>query len=332
MLEIKNLVPQDTQPLEAVEVCLVGLDIGGTKSHVAVADARSGRIVTETLLRTDAYDGHELHMALSDAVETILPASGAVAGVGIGIAGAVDARAPGLELAPNLSGLDVTSMTSELTSRWNVPVVVENDVNAAAVGERAVGGAQGVDDFVFIAVGTGIGMGTFSGGRLIRGARNAAGEIGYLSVGVDPFDPAYRTRGPLEDVVSGPGIAAAYARLGNVTVTTQEVFDRQRDDIHAAAVLDTFSRSLALAIASVRAILDPSLVVLGGGVGSRQDVLGWLRPWLDRLDCADLAVRTSRLGPTATVHGALELARTVANRGTYADLIRSNPLRKDGTP
>lgn len=309
---------------------LVGIDVGGTKTHVAVADA-GGAVLVDHLLANDARRGAALVDDVVTSIADLLPTGALVGAFGIGVAGAVDGRAGTIDLAPNLDGLDIASFTVALQDRWHAPVAVDNDVNAAALGERAFGHAVGVDDFVFVAVGTGIGMGVVSGGRLLRGTRQAAGEIGYLPIGADPYDPAHHVHGPLEEVVSGPAIAASYRRRAGEAITSHEVFARLGVDPTADGVLDTVTEHLALALVSVRAVLDPELVVLGGGVGSRPEVRERLTPWLDRLGAADLSVRTSQLGAAATVRGAVELAR-MASPDAALHRTHPTPSHRDGTP
>jgi predicted NBD/HSP70 family sugar kinase len=269
-------------------------------------------------------------------VRRALPTGASVLGFGIGIAGAVGDDGTVIDLAPNLGGLDIVRLTSDLRAVASAPVTIDNDVNAAALGEAAHGHAAGVRDFAFIAIGTGIGMGAVSGGRLLRGSRNAAGEIGYAPIGADPYDPAHHERGSLEEIVSGPGIAAAYRERTGVDTSTRELFDRVAEDPIAAAVIDRAAEYLALAIATVRSVLDPALVVLGGGVGSRPEMLARVAPWLDRLGAADLSVRTSHLGHTATVRGAVELARTAPNPAAAPvaapQRTTTTSSHRDGTP
>lgn len=313
----------------------VGIDLGGTKTHVVVAD-EAGESHRERIVENEGRGGAALTDHVVAAVRRTLPNGASVRGFGIGIAGAVGDDGTVIDLAPNLGGLDIVALTSELRDVASAPVTIDNDVNAAALGEAAHGHAAGVRDFAFIAIGTGIGMGAVSGGRLLRGTRNAAGEIGYAPIGADPYDPAHHERGPLEEIVSGPGIAAAYRERTGVRRGTRELFDRVAEDPIAEAVIDRAAEHLALAIATVRAVLDPALVVLGGGVGSRPEMLARVAPWLDRLGAADLSVRTSRLGHTATVRGAVELARSAPNPATVpvaaSQRTTLTSSHRDGTP
>jgi predicted NBD/HSP70 family sugar kinase len=221
-----------------------------------------------------------------------------------------------LGLSPNLAGLASVSLRDELASRLGHPVVLDNDVTAAAVGERSVGSARGCDDFVFIAVGTGIGMGIVSGGRLLRGAHGAAGEIGYLPLGTDPFDTANQHRGALEEAAAGEKVAARFRAATGTSISPREVFDLAARGVpEALTVVAEHARYLALAITAITAVLDPALVVLGGGVGSRPELLGPVRASLAELGKAPVEVRTTALGNRASVLGALNLALSAAGLG-----------------
>jgi glucokinase len=218
-----------------------------------------------------------------------------------------------LGLSPNVDGLGAVSLRDELVYRLGHPVVLDNDVTAAAVGERWAGSARGCDDFVFVAVGTGIGMGIVSAGHVLRGAHGAAGEIGYLPLGTDPFDPINQHRGALEEAVAGEKIAARFHAATGTVISTRDVFDLAAQGVPAAVtVIADHGRYLALAISAVTSVLDPALVVLGGGVGSRPELLDPVRAALAELGKAPVEVRTTALGSRASVVGALNLALSAA--------------------
>jgi predicted NBD/HSP70 family sugar kinase len=197
-------------------------------------------------------------------------------------------------LIAGAAGLSGAPLRRLLEDALGVPVAIDNDVNLAALAESR---ARGVTDLAFIAVGTGVGMGIISGGRLIHGAHGAAGELGQLPVGdhvVAPFDEL----GPLEAIAGGAGLAA---RAG--TATAHEVFDAGDP-----ALLADQARVLADAIRAVQALLDPELIVLGGGIGCRADVAGRVHDALAAHGTPPPRVERSRLGEDAGLLGALALA------------------------
>jgi predicted NBD/HSP70 family sugar kinase len=153
--------------------------------------------------------------------------------------------------------------------------VVENDANLAAVGEMTAGAAQGVDVFVCITVGTGIGMGIVVDGQLFRGAHGAAGEVGYLPYGWPPEDSEPPEQGMLETAVSGHSVVQKAHRRGLVDAkSAKEVFELARQgDAKALEAVNEEARQLGLVVGAVAAVIDPELVVLGGGIGSNTDLL-----------------------------------------------------------
>lgn len=295
---------------------VLGVDLGGTKVRAAIADA-SGAVLAEMTAATDARGGRNVVEQIAVLAGSLRNTAGAAAdqirATAVGSPGVPDQHSGTLALAPNVDGLAAVSLRDELAERLGHPVVLDNDVTAAAIGERQAGHARGCDDFVFIAVGTGIGMGIVSGGRLIRGAGGAAGEIGYLPLGADPFDPVNQRRGALEEATAGETVAERYRAATGRRASTREVFDLAAGgDAVAASVVAEHGRLLALAITAVTAVLDPALVVLGGGVGSRPELLAPVRSCLAELGKQPVEVRTTALGNRASVVGALTLALRAA--------------------
>jgi predicted NBD/HSP70 family sugar kinase len=289
---------------------VVGIDVGGTKIRAGLADA-GGRIVADVVAPTHPHGSTSLVEQLVEVIGELVRAHGIrhadVVATGLGGAGVPNDTA-GFDLAPNL-GATEHGLAEELEAALGHPVLLENDVNVAAVGELHEGVGREADDFVFVAVGTGIGMGVVVGGALVRGATGAAGEIGYLPVGADPFDVAHHRRGSLEERVAGHTLAERYERSTGQTITTRDVFDRVAlGDRHAIDAVDDEARYLALALVSVNAVLDPDIFVLGGGIGSRPELLAPLRSWLARLGSPALDIRFSELGHRAPVIGAARLA------------------------
>ncbi len=204
-----------------------------------------------------------------------------------------------------------------IRERFDLPVLVENNVNLAAVGEKWFGLARGVSTMVFIAIGAGIGMGIIIDDEVVRGAHGAAGEIGYLPLAGDPFDPRHRLHGGLEDEIGAAGIVAVFneRRGGNdpELSSVQEVFDLAvAGNPTAQSVVDHVASRLGTAIATVCAILDPALVVLGGGIGSSPLLLGPVRGAAAALVPITARIETSQLGERAALQGAIAVALQAA--------------------
>ncbi|GAA3277628.1 ROK family protein [Dactylosporangium vinaceum] len=232
-----------------------------------------------------------------------------------GTPGIHDKATGALHLAPNLPGWDRRGSVERLAGIAGSTYVVENDVDLAAVGEATYGLGRGVRHFVYVSIGTGTGMGIIIDGRLYRGFRGAAGEIGYLPIGEgDPLleQPAARPRGMFESVASADGIVGVARRLGLPgAVTAKDVFDAARAGEETARL--AVSREVdhvSHALAGITAVLDPELVVLGGGVGSQLGDL-FTSPLTERLRTL-VALRPPRievstLGPDAVLLGALAI-------------------------
>lgn len=216
----------------------------------------------------------------------------------------------------------------ELRSAFGSALTIENDVDAAALAERAHGHGRDVDDFAFVHIGTGIGMGLVIGGRLHRGRHGAAGEIAFLPLGGDAEsgrgsgagedlnpDPAEeRRRGSLETAAAAAGIVRSAWRAGmKDAVSAQEVFAAGAEgDPRARAVIAAEARLVANAICCVIAVADPSLVVLGGGIGRAHGFVTSVTEELARIAPVMPDVRVSALGTDAVVDGCLAEGTSLA--------------------
>jgi predicted NBD/HSP70 family sugar kinase len=297
---------------------VIGVDLGGTKVLAAISDL-DGTILAERSASTDGAGREVLveqlrGLAHGLAEDAEVPWK-AVRSLSIGVPGTVDPGTGQVMLAPNIAGLNGISLGDELGSEERGPeLLIENDVNFAALGERWQGWAKEAEHFAFIAIGTGIAAGLVGDGRLYRGFRGAAGEIGFLPFGGDPFDPAVRLRGALEGAVAGPGIVAEVERrlaAGEASelragCTAAEVFAAAgRGDCLAGAAVDREARLVAMAIASVASVVAPEIVILGGGIGADRELLEPVRRYAGELTPKPLRIERSALGPRAALIGAL---------------------------
>jgi predicted NBD/HSP70 family sugar kinase len=219
-----------------------------------------------------------------------------------------------------------------IRDRFDLPVLVENNVNLAAVGEKWFGLARGVSTMVFISIGAGVGMGIIIGDKLVRGAHGAAGEIGYLPLVGDPYDPRHRRHGGLEDEVGAAGIVAAYnerrrpddAELASV----HEVFGlAETGNAAARSVVDHVASRLGAAVATVCAMLDPELVVLGGGIGGSPLLLRPVRGSAAALVPITARIETSLLSENAALQGAIAVALHAA-RASLLPHVTERPVRR----
>src|SRR5215469_11482969 len=193
---------------------VVGADIGGSNVRVAAADLFGESICD--LKRPTAKDGSravgvQIVEMISEVIDQAAAVHGPPLALGISSPGIVDQSSGRVtSLAYNVvpeGGFDPLEVIRE---RFDLPVIIENNVNLAAVGEKWFGLARGVSTMVFISIGAGIGMGIIIDDELVRGAHGAAGEICYLPSAGDPFDPRHRLHGGLEDEIGGAGIVATF--------------------------------------------------------------------------------------------------------------------------
>ena len=269
---------------------VLGVDLGATNLRVALGDA-AGAVVARAAEPVPATG--EALAARVAAIARELAGGERIAAAGVGVPGIPDGDGFA-GLIAGAAGLNGAPLRRLLEDALGVPVASDNDVNLAALAESR---ARGVTDLAFIAVGTGVGMGIVSDGRLIRGAHGAAGELGQLPVGDHVVAP-FGELGPLEAIAGGAGLAArAHA------ASARAVFDAG-----PGALLDDQATVLASAIRAVHALLDPELIVLGGGIGCRADVAERVQAALAAHGTPPPHVERSRLGEDAGLLGALALA------------------------
>lgn len=313
------------------EVCsdravVFGADVGGTKIQAALADMH-GIILTELVEPTDARGGEHViaqvaRMSIELAERASLPMARVVVGT-VGIPGAYDPRSKQLFMVPNIAGLEGSHLVDRLGALVGFDIHVDNDVNMAAKGEQWLGEGRDVDNFVFIALGTGIGMGIINERRVLRGSRGAAGEISTLPIGASAFDGRTLRAGALETMVGSGAIRGRYEGSGGEAgLTVRQIIDRIDDgDPIAITTLDEIARTLAEAILAVSAVVDPERVVLGGSIGARAELLARVRHFLPLCMTMPPACTISQLGSRAGLYGA------VANS---VDLLRERLFETPG--
>ena len=271
---------------------VVGIDLGGANIFGAVSDL-DGNILHEVSAEQHDTGGEESYRRLVELIEELLtsPAlSGReMRGIGVGAPGVTLHQQGIVTWAPSLNWREFP-LKARLTEHFGLPVIVDNDVNLAALGELWFGLEQPVQNLVLITIGTGIGAGIIIDGALYRGAREAAGEIGYFLPGQEHLGKRYENFGAFESLASGTGVVER-ARRALASQRNPDELDRlSAEDVFAAArrgerwargIVDETVDYLAIAVAGVSALLDPDLIVLGG-VSSFADLL--IGPVLQRIE------------------------------------------------
>lgn len=312
---------------------VVGIDLGASHLHFALADF-CGEIQSDADQRVRPEDGPRKMIAqIKEGIRRLAghrAEHGRFQGLAIGVPSPVDPRTGLVAFANNLPGWKNIDLRRELTRAFRIPVRIENDANAAAIGEHWRGVAQGAESFVFIALGTGIGSGVFVDGRLDRGRTGNAGELFRMNVEWPRWHEDFGDTGYFESYVSGMGIAAAGRGLltapgparqptGGLAAERDARFvfkSFHRGDPQARAVLEKIFTILGVGIANIVAVLDPDLIVLGGGVrkGAPQFMLSIVENVVRRIHPDPPPIRLSALEDKAQTFGAIFSALTVAHQ------------------
>jgi len=304
---------------------VVGIDIGRSWVRVAAADL-SGEIVARRDERNRARSATALVETVGALTHDVVAGGGLtwkqVAHGVVGGPGVFDPESGRLRHAPNLPGWSRPGLADALRKALVPTLELDNDANLAAIGERTYGSGRGVANFVYVFVGTGVGMGIIIGGSLYRGSRGAAGEVAYAPLPADDArralaeaDRSARLRGILEEAASADAIVRTAKALGmKGRLSAKRIFSEARGgDPLAVATVEAEAERLALVVGTVAAILDPELVVLGGGVGGNIDLLRPpLERQLERLTPLDVPIAGGELGQDAIVLGAIATALRTA--------------------
>ncbi len=311
---------------------VLALDVGRSVVRAAIADV-TGEIVGQRDDRARSRSAGTLITQLGDVARAVADDAGVrwrqVTFVCVGSPGVLQPGARHLRLAHNLPGWEGDGVLEALRANLGPHVLFENDVNLATLGEQRLGLGKAVSNFVYLHVGTGVGMGLVLNGELYRGAGGAAGEVGYVPIAVrNPHERTSRRRGALESAVGARAVVEQARRLGvGGAPDAKAVFDRARaGDRQARRVVDAVAERIALAIAAVAPVVDPELVILGGAIGRQGDLLldaverelGSLSPFRPRIE-------VSALGEDGELHGAIALALQSAQDLLFDRIRRSAP-------
>jgi len=308
--------PRSLLEFNASASAVVGIDLGGTKMFGTVADL--GGNVQEEVYVSWGEDGSndnlkQLYHLIDRLLAAPRPAGQRIRGIGVGAPGITHYEEGIVSWAPSLKWRDLP-LKRILTERYGLPVFVENDVNLAALGEYGFGAAKGAASLVCLAIGTGIGAGIVIDRKIYRGHKQSAGEIGYLPPDVSFLGRHYTGFGALESIASGSGVARRARKLLQELelpcqddLSSEDVFNAARlGNGWATQVVAETVDYLSFAVAAISALIDPEVIVLGGGVARSADLL--IPPMLKRLEGVVPSLPRliqSTLGFRAAVMGAI---------------------------
>lgn len=301
---------------------MAAVDLGGTKLRVAIVDLAGG-VKAEVVLPTNPLGG----MAVAVQIGALVRHAAETAGVDLKRVRQTVVGCPGVphqvtgrvHFAPNIPGIDGFDFRAAVSDAVGTPVMLENDVNLAVLGEQWLGAGQGIDHLAFIALGTGIGAGIIANGALLRGATGAAGELGYLPFGADPFEAESLRVGAFERVTATHGIRTSYQAASGQVLDVPAIFAAaETGDIAARDVLAGVARQMARAIATLGAVMSPELVILGGSIGSRAELIEATKAELARCFPFPVRIEASRLGNHAALSGAVAVGLTELHTALFA--------------
>ena len=310
---------------DAAYVC--GVDLGGTKVRTALIDL-SCRVISELTEETDPRGGADVARQIGDLCRRVAEKAGVdwarVMFAAVGVPGVPDRNNGSVRMAPNIKGIGDFNFVSTLEGELGFGVQVENDVNLAAIGEHWSGCASDVDNMAFVSLGTGIGAGIVVGGQIVHGAMGAAGELGFLPFGADPFDPSSLAAGAFERQAGSFGMISRYAELAGTQVDVRRLFQlADAGDVHANTVLEETARLVARLIATVGAVVDPAMVVMGGSIGHRTELLDRVEVALAACFPNPIAIRRSQLGEHAALVGGAAVGLAHLHQSIFAAGLES---------
>ena len=319
--------PEHGRPAAAYEADptaghVLGVDVGREKLRALVADLAGTPLGPPLEVRNRARTAD----ALVDQVEAVVAQATEQAGIGaadvthtvIGSPGVLDPGRGRIRYAPNLPGWQRPGLAETLADRLGAALSIDNDANLAALGEHAYGAARGLENFVYLHIGTGVGLGLVLGARLYRG-RGAAGEIGFLPLG--DRRSMHARRGMLEESIAADAIVRRAQEEGMTgRLTAEKVFTAARQgDEQALRTVHVVGGHIGSLVAGVLAFLDPELIVFGGGIGQNLDLLeAPVTEALAAITPLRPQLSASTLGGEAVLRGAIATGVTAAREAVFA--------------
>ena len=296
---------------------ILGFDLGGAKMYGAISNF-GGKILGQANINQHGITSEDSFSLLIGLIEKLLASpqleGKRVRGIGVGAPGVTLNHEGIVKWAYTLHWKDFP-LKARLSEKFDLPIIVDNDVNLAALGELWFGAGQGVQNMVLIAIGTGIGSGVIIDGVLYRGAHESSGEIGHMITGKEYLENSYTDFGVLETMASGTAmvalaksaLASQQTSFATGNLMPENVFEAAHNqEAWALGIIENVTDHLAIAVANMAVSFDPELIVLGGGVTKSADQL--VPPILKKINSTIPALPklvVSQLGLQATVMGVI---------------------------
>lgn len=307
------------------EATVLGIDLGGTKIAFAVFTSK-GDIVSKQTRAIENRTGKEVGALIVEEIKRVTPADNSIQSIGIAVPGIYHQK-HGTVWAPNIKGWDDYPLLDEVEAATSLPVTIDSDRAAYILGESWYGNARGCQHAIYLAVGTGIGAGILIDGKVLRGANDIAGAIGWLAL-KPPFEEKYVSCGCFEYHASGEGIAKVarevLAQRTNYSgqlrmkaaeaLTAYDLFKAYKEeDELATEVFDTCIQFWGMTVANLVSLFNPEKIILGGGIfGPAVQFLGAIREeakkWAQPISIKQVGIEPSALGTDAGLYGAGLLA------------------------
>ncbi|NQU16877.1 MAG: ROK family protein [Candidatus Saganbacteria bacterium] len=287
---------------------VIGVDLGGTKIAAGLA-TKTGKIINELEILTEAKEGHK--EVINRIIESIYAVAGKkikqVGKIGVGAPGTVDYKEGRVLYPPNLPGWKEINLRDLLKKEFHVPVYVDNDANCAALAEAKFGAGQNISNFVYVTISTGIGGGIVINKKIYRGTIGAAGEIGHISIQREGKTCSCGQIGHFEGLAAGGAINQQYG------VSPIEVHEAaQRKKRWAFKIINELADTIGLGFANIVNILNPELIIVGGGISNMGELLLQpirfaLRKYALPLPYSSVKIVRAKLGTKAGLKGAIAL-------------------------
>lgn len=250
---------------------IIGVDIGGTKTSIGIIIG-NGKILAKTTIPTNlTIAPKQMIDNICSEIDKLLGETKLniqnVTGIGIGAPGPLNPRKGEIICPPNLVNWKNVNITEQFKNYFQCPVFLENDANAATLGEKWAGAAKDNNNFIYLTISTGIGAGLYSDGKLISGSTGNAGDVGHIVV-----DPSYGTcqcgqKGCFEYVASGTAIARIGSEKMKKSLSTKEVFDLYNDgDEDIVPFIEDVFKNIGIGCVTLINLFDPEKIIIGGGV------------------------------------------------------------------